>query len=54
MNRDENLRLRQELVHVRTQLQDLKEELEDKNNLYVKVLAVLLLIFTLFQERDMF
>ena len=36
----EILRLRKELVHQRTQLADLREELEDKNTMYIKILAV--------------
>jgi hypothetical protein len=34
------LRLRQELAHQRRLVEDLREELEEKNNLYIKILAV--------------
>lgn len=35
----EILRLRKELVHARTQIADLQEELEEKANLYIKAIA---------------
>ena len=36
----EILRLRKELVHARTQIADLQEEIEEKTNLYVKAISV--------------
>ena len=36
----EILRLRKELVHARTQIADLQEELEEKTNLYIKAISV--------------
>jgi hypothetical protein len=36
----EILRLRKELVHARTQITDLQEELEEKTNLYIKAINV--------------
>lgn len=36
----EVLRLRKELVHSKTQIADLQEELEEKTNLYIKAISV--------------
>ena len=36
----EILRLRKELIHARTQIADLQEELEDKTNLYMNAIRV--------------
>jgi len=42
----EILRLRKELIHARTQIADLQEELEDKTNLYMNAIRVSSLSFT--------
>jgi hypothetical protein len=36
----EVMRHRKELVHAKTQIQDLQEELEEKTNLYIKAISV--------------
>ena len=41
MSKDgEVLRLRKELVHAKTQITDLQEELEEKTRVYIKAISV--------------